>query len=116
MLMPVDIKIYLALTPCDMRKSIDTLSVLVAEQLHHSPTSGHLYLFYNKRKDKLKALYWERGCFTLWYRRLGKGHFKLPSAKEGCIELSEQQLDWLLNSFDFAKMQPGLYHAGSQCY
>ena len=116
MLVPEGIRIYLSLTPSDMRKSIDGLAMVVTEHLQHVPTSGDLYLFYNKRKDKLKALYWVEGCFILWYRRVSKGKFQLPPVKSGCIELSEHQLDWLLSSFDYAKMKAEMYQVGERSY
>lgn len=116
MLIPEHIKIFLALNPVDMRKSINGLAIIVAEQFQQSPTSGDLYLFHNKRGDKLKAIYWERDCFTLWYRRLEKGKFKFPPVKEGQIEISEEQFNWLLDSFDFAKMTPTVSQELTQFY
>ena len=60
-----DIKIYLRLKPTDMRKSIDTLSILVVEVLELNPSSGHLFIFRNRQRDKLKILYYEQNCFNL---------------------------------------------------
>ena len=67
LLIPHDVKIYLSLTATDMRKSIDGLSLLVVSAMQIELSSGYLFLFRNKSGNKLKALYWERGCFTLWY-------------------------------------------------
>jgi len=106
MLIPENIQIYLSLQPADMRKSINGLMILVVEQLKLDPASGHLFLFRNKRGDKVKALYYERDCFTLWYRRLEKGRFKFPATRNEHVEITQEQFDWLLNSFDFAKMSP----------
>ncbi len=106
MMLPMDVQIYFSLNPTDMRKAINGLMLLVADQLKLDPASGHLFLFSNKRGDKLKALYYERDCFTLWYRRLEKGRFKLPKVRSGHIEITQEQFTWLLNSFDFAKMSP----------
>ena len=71
MLIADNVKIYLYVPPTDMRKSIDTLSMLVSETLKMNPASGNLFLFRNRTSNKLKALYYEPNCFTLWYRRLG---------------------------------------------
>jgi len=78
MLISDNIKIYLHLSPTDMRKSIDTLCVLVSETLKMNPAEGHLFLFRNRTGNKLKALYYEMNCFTLIYRRLEKGRFVFP--------------------------------------
>jgi transposase len=75
MLILDDIKIYLYTPPTDMRKSIDTLCILISETLQMNPADGHLFIFRNRTGNKLKALYYEMNCFTLWYRRLEKGRF-----------------------------------------
>ena len=72
MLMPEAVKIYLCSESTDMRKSIDTLGVLVSEMLKMNPVSGNLFLFRNRGGNKLKILYYELNCFTLWYQRLEK--------------------------------------------
>ena len=104
MLIPDDIKLYLYLDITDMRKSINTLSILVADVLQMDPCSGHLFLFRSRRGDKLKALYHENNCFTLWYRRLEKGRFIFPKNKSGCIEMSTDHFQWLLSSDKYARM------------
>jgi len=67
--------VHLATEPVDMRKSINGLSVLVADHLELSPLSGSLFVFYNKARDKIKILYWDRNGFCLWYKRLEKHRF-----------------------------------------
>src|SRR5438105_12277298 len=52
-----------------MRKSIDTLCILISDQLDLNPTDGHLFIFRNKSGNKFKCLYYEPNCFSLWYRR-----------------------------------------------
>lgn len=97
-LLPNEVKIYLRLDPTDMRKSIDTLSILVKDTLELEPGSGHLFLFCNRRRDKLKALYFEQNCFTLWYRRLERGKFIFPKDRDGHIEITNAHFEWLLAS------------------
>ena len=106
MLIPDHVEIHLSVEPADMRKSINGLMILVADKLKLDPLSGHLFLFRNKKGDKIKALYYERDCFTLWYRRLEKGKFRFPKVEAEHIEITAEQFQWLLNSFDFAKMAP----------
>ncbi len=79
MLVLKQVKIYCYLPPTDMRKSINTLCLLIADVLKMKPTEGHLFLFRNRGKDKLKALYYEPNCFNLWYRRLEHGRFIFPT-------------------------------------
>ena len=104
MLIPDDIKIYFYTQPVDMRKSIDTLSVLVTEVLKMTPIDGSLFLFRGKSGNKLKALYYEMNCFTLWYRRLEKGRFIFTRDATGCIEMSREHLKWLLASDKYSRM------------
>src|SRR5580693_5989317 len=103
MLIPNDAKIYLYTQPMDMRKSIDTLCIVVAETLQMDPASGHLFLFRNRSGNKLKALYYELNCFTLWYRRLEKGRFIFPKNLEGTIEMTREHFKWILSSDKFTQ-------------
>jgi transposase len=103
MLMANDIKIYFYTQPVDMRKSIDTLSVMVAEVLKMNPTDGHLFLFRSKSGNKLKALHYETNCFTLWYRRLEKGKFVFQKNSKDCIEMSQEHFKWLLASDKYSR-------------
>lgn len=104
MLIPEDVKIYLYVPPTDMRKSIDTLCVMVSEVLQMNPMEGHLFLFRSRRGNRLKALYYEQNCFTLWYRRLEKGKFIFPKDATGKIELSRSHFGWLLASDKYTRM------------
>ena len=62
-----------------MRKSIDGLSIIVAENLGLNPSDGSIHIFYNKKYDKLKMIYWDKNGFSLLYKRLEKERFKIPS-------------------------------------
>jgi len=85
----------------DFRKSINGLSVIVEQQMQLSPLDGSVYVFCNKGRDKLKILYWDKTGFALWYKRLEKDKFKWPrKINEQTVNLTEQQLHWLLNGFD----------------
>jgi transposase len=58
--LPASVRVYLCLSPCDMRRGFDGLHTLVRDHLQLDPFAGHLYLFANKRRDRLKLLYWDR--------------------------------------------------------
>jgi transposase len=103
MLIADDIKIYFYTPPIDMRKSIDTLCVMIAETLKMNPTEGHLFLFRNRSGNKLKALYYETNCFTLWYRRLEKGRFVFQKNADNKIEMSHEHFKWLLASDKYSR-------------
>ena len=99
------VQIYWVVAPCDMRKSIDGLSVLLAEALNTAPQSGDVYLFRNVACDKVKLLYWDKNGFVLHYKRLEKGRFKFPRHTVERLELTLDQLSWLLAGLDFMGMQ-----------
>ena len=103
-LIPSDVKVYLYLAPCDMRKSINTLSILVADTLKLDPASGHLFLFRSRSKDKMKALHYSQNCFTLLYRRCEQGKFIFPVEQEGVIELTQEHFDWILSSHQYQQV------------
>ena len=97
--------IFLCHQPIDMRKSIDGLSILVTQYLDEPPTSGALFVFCNRGKDKIKMLYWDRNGFCLWYKRLEKERFHLSYTSSGVIQLDQQQLRWLLDGLDYTQLQ-----------
>jgi transposase len=68
---------------CDMRKGFDGLSGVVSEHMHRNPLDGSVYLFVNRRRDRMKMLVWESGGFMLYYKRLEQGTFELPKKCSG---------------------------------
>jgi transposase len=103
MLIPNNLKIFFYTEPVDMTKSIDTLCMIVSEVLKMNPTEGSLFLFRGKSGNKLKALYYETNCFTLWYRRLEKGRFVFTRDAQGHIEMSQEHFKWLLASDKYSR-------------
>lgn len=93
-----NIKILFYSHPIDMRKSINSLSILISETLHCNPADGTLFLFRNRSGNKLKALYYEINCFTIWYRRLEKGRYVFQKNTEGKVEMTREHFRWLLAS------------------
>ena len=90
--------IYLAREPIDLRKSIDGLSVWVSQVLGHDPLQGQVFVFINRRGDKIKLLQWDRNGFWLSYKRLERGQFNWPAAgtDQGLLTVEARQLQWLL--------------------
>jgi len=84
----------------DFRKQIDGLVLLVSDHLQKNPTSGQLFLFRNRSANKIKILWWDRNGFWLFYKRLEQGHFKFPKLNIETIELTRDQLGWLLSGLD----------------
>ena len=76
--LPQNTKIFLCTEPVDFRKGFDGLTGVVTTTLGRNVTDGSLFLFVNRRRDRIKALWWETGGLTLWYRRLEKGTVELP--------------------------------------
>ena len=90
-------KVYLAVGPTDLRKSIDGLAVLVQEQFRLDPFSRSLFVFCNRKKDKIKILEWDHDGFWLYYKRLEKSRFQWPDGENGPLEIKERELRWLLD-------------------
>jgi len=96
MLNPVG-TVYLAVGATDLRKSIDGLAVIVQEHFQLDPFSKHLFVFCNRKKDKIKALEWDVDGFWLHLKRLEKGHFKWPDGKGQSLAVSGREFRWLLD-------------------
>lgn len=77
------LRYYLYQDFCDMRKSFDSLSGIVIGQMHRQPLSGEVFIFINKRRNKVKLLHWEQGGFVLYYKRLENGTIEMPQNNEG---------------------------------
>jgi Transposase and inactivated derivatives len=90
-------KVYLACGSTDLRKSIDTLAVLVKEGFNLDPFSSCLFVFCNRNRDKLKILHWDHNGFWLYYRRLEKGKFEWPQSNDKVTAISRRELRWLLD-------------------
>jgi len=96
-------KVYLATEPVDLRRGHDGLCALVRSHLSLDPfAAGHLYVFVGRRLDRVKVLFWDRGGFVLYYKRLARGRFQLPrlTAKSDRVVLDATQLAMLLGGFD----------------
>jgi transposase len=94
------VRVYLAREPADMRKSFDGLFALVAGSLALDPLSGHLFVFLNKRRDRIKVLYWDRDGLAVWAKRLERGTFRAPDSAADRIEMTAADLAALLAGID----------------
>jgi hypothetical protein len=107
---PLTVRIFLHTEATDMRKGFDGLVGLVQQFLAQDPLSGHLFLFFNRRRDRVKALYWDGDGLAVWYKRLESGTFEKlnPAALAGkaCgstgIELTATELGLFLGGIDLA--------------
>ncbi len=98
--------VYLCRDSVDFRKGINGLAMLVEDSMSLNPFSEQLFIFCNRKRDKLRILYWERNGFCLWQKHLEKEKFKWPrKADNGVITLTGQQLNWLLDGYDIMRMQ-----------
>lgn len=97
---------YLYGKPTDMRKGFDGLSGIVTNQLGENPMNGKVYIFMNRRADRMKLLVWEQNGFTLYYKRLEKGRFEVPvkrDSEEG-LSISWETLMLLISGIRLDKI------------
>lgn len=95
--LPANVEILLYRKPTDMRKSFDGLSGIVRDELGRQPTDGTLFLFINRRQDRIKALYWDEGGLALWYKRLESGSFeRIERGSDTAICIDSTELSMLL--------------------
>lgn len=99
-LLPSNLRVFLATGAMDMRKSINGLSIMVEGMLELDPFSGHLFAFCNRSKTIVKVLYWDRNGFCLWQKRLEKHRFKWPQSHDEVMEIGSRELSFLLDGVD----------------
>jgi transposase len=85
----------------DMRKHINGLAAIVDSTMHQSPLSGNLFLFANRQRSTMKAVYWDRNGFCLWLKRLEKDRFPWPADAEEAREITKDEVAMLLKGIDF---------------
>lgn len=100
-------RVFLHRLPVDMRKGINGLCEVVASANMGSLTGCNLFLFCGRRRDVVKILYFDSSGFALWQKRLEEEKFYWPKKlSEDVVELSVEELQWLLNGFEFWKLKP----------
>jgi transposase len=100
-------RIFIALGATDMRKGFDGLCGVVISVLQKDPLCGHLFLFVNRRRDKMKILYWDGDGLAIWYRRLEQGTFQMPNPKTetAAVEIRSDELMMLLRGIDYSNVK-----------
>ncbi len=102
--LPASVRVYLCTSPCDMRRSFDGLHALVTGAMKLDAFGGHLFVFANRRKDRVKILYWDRDGFAVWAKRLEEGTYAMPfgAEDEPRREITAQELGALLSGIDLS--------------
>jgi len=103
--LPPSVRIFVATQPVDGRKGFDSLAAIVRSVFQHDPLSGHLYVFFSRRFDRVRILYWDRSGFAMWTKRLERGRFHATFSEGGelavnAIEAAE--LGLILEGLDLA--------------
>ena len=94
-------RVWLAAGATDMRRGFDGLARQVQEVLQLDPFSGHLFVFRGRRGDLLKCLFWDTQGLVLYAKRLERGRFVWPQARDGAVSLTSAQLSMLLEGIDW---------------
>jgi len=102
--LPSAIRIFLCTEPTDMRRGFDRLAEMVRSILKQDPLSGHLFVFRSRGGNRLKLLYWDRGGFALWYKRLEKGRFPAPVRIGSDFRIDARELAMMLEGLEDASV------------
>lgn len=101
--LPPTVRIFLATAPADMRRGFDGLAALTTSVLAQDPLSGHLFVFRNRRGDRLKILYWDRDGLAIWAKRLERGAFRFPAPTGDRIEVTPAEMAAILEGIDLSR-------------
>ena len=104
------VRIFIRPGITDLRKAVNGLTGIIEQQMTGEPFSGNVYVFCNKERKLLKAIYWDRNGFWLNQKRLEKDKFPWPQTNEAAQELTEEELSMLLKGIDFFKAHKALYY------
>ena len=86
--LPPSVRVFLATQPVDGRKGADSLMVIVRDVFKHDPLGGHLFVFFSRRCDRVRIVYWDRNGFAMWSKRLERGKFKPEFSRDGRLAAS----------------------------
>ena len=102
-----DVEVLLCTEPVDFRKAINGLSILIEQELALDPFAPRIFAFTNRKRDRIKLLYWDRTGFVLWQKRLEKDRFPWPRDEEQeTLTVTGRELNWLLDGIDVFRLQP----------
>lgn len=105
--LPRSVRIYVASAPVDMRMGHDGLFAVVREQWKEDPFTGHLFVFFGRAHNRVKILFWDRGGFVIFYKRLEKGRFRWPrpTGEDVHVEVDGTDLAMLLDGIDLSRVK-----------
>ena len=105
--LPRSVHIFVASSPVDMRMGHDGLFAIVREQWKKDPFTGHLFVFFGRAHDRVKVLFWDRGGFVVYYKRLEKGRFRWPrpTGDDAHVEVDGTDLAMLLDGIDVSRVR-----------
>jgi transposase len=101
--LPPSVRIYVAASPADMRKSFDGLSALARNVVNQDPMSGHLFVWFNRRGDQVRILFWDRTGYAVLAKRLERGTFRLaqkPPEGASHVTVDAAELSLILEGID----------------
>jgi transposase len=98
--LPGTVRVFVAVAAADLRKGFDGLAQLTRDAIDQDPLSGHLFVFANRRRDRVKILYWDRDGFAIWMKRLEKGPFRWPAPQAKSLEWTGAELAAVLGGID----------------
>jgi transposase len=101
------VRIYVCAAPTDLRRGFDGLAATARTVTRQDPLSGHLFVFFNRRRDRVKILYWDASGYCLWYKRLEAGRFALSGSAgdQEAVEWDWPQLTLILEGIDLSDSQ-----------
>lgn len=108
LMLPPSVKVHVATSPVDMRKSFDGLAAVVRSVLERDPLSGHLFVFFNRRGDLTKTLWWSNGGLCIFSKRLERGRFRWSRPLEAGlrhVEIDAADLALILEGVDLRKVR-----------
>lgn len=108
LMLPASVRIFVATEPTDLRRGFDGLSALVRSVIQEDPLSGHLFIFRNRRRDKVKLIVWDRSGYLLVYKKLARGSFHFPTEPL----LGERHIE--IDAGEFAMMLEGIELKGAR--
>lgn len=103
--LPPSVRIFVATQPVDGRKGADSLMVIVRDVFGHDPLGGHLFVFFSKRCDRVRVVYWDRTGFAMWSKRLERGRFRPTFSNDGAlgsISIEAAELALIVEGIDLA--------------
>jgi transposase len=118
LMLPASVRIYVAAEAVDLRRGFDGLAAATRSLIGEDPLSGHVFVFLNRRRDRIKLLVWDRTGYALLYKRLERGTFEIPAELTlGCrhVEIDAGELGLMLEGLDLrgARRRPRWYRLPS---